>query len=597
MKFTFSLIAVLVGCCSTGAFEVLAAAEPDTAVRARNPWGISSSASSFRNHEGWFPKMTEAGVSTIRMFPEWRGFEPQKGKWNWLDGDRLVKSARDQKLEINAILIGSPPGAKSVHAFPMEHLDDWAEYVSAVVGRYKNDIRYWEVWNEGNGGFNDGKHTTTDYARLAVATYDAAKKADPKARIGLTVASFDAPYLHQAIRAMVAQGKPNSFDFLCVHPYETADGLADTDGEVPFLWMGHTLRGMLKDAAPDRANAEIWMTEVGHRLASNPDRAVNENDAAIAIAKIYTMSLAQGFSCTQWFEAQDPVGEDQGFGLIARNGSPRATYQTMKTLTRLLGESPKYEGWLALDQLRRSYGFVFTGRSEPVLITWLPSGYKFEPLRAGIGFKKDVEVSNAVNPTTSTLLAGQQLTMSAIPTFFAGVPEDVVHKARENAGKNFPWGGDYSSTKTISYEVSPSDQMRGVFPRNRSRYPTVSFPDGTGGLLVEGDINHPISFYVHPTFASFQTKDYYVRATVRRIAAGNVGMNLRYEVADSQGRSPYTNVGQWFGVTQESTWQTHTWHCQDACFSKMWGYDFVISPEQSVPFAIGKVEVSTVPFE
>ena len=47
--------------------------------RTTTPWGISSSASSFRNHDEWFPKMTEAGVSTIRLFPEWRGFEPQKG--------------------------------------------------------------------------------------------------------------------------------------------------------------------------------------------------------------------------------------------------------------------------------------------------------------------------------------------------------------------------------------------------------------------------------------------------------------------------------------------------------------------------------------
>ena len=33
-----------------------------------------------------------------------------------------------------------------------------------------------------------------------------------------------------------------------------------------------------------------------------------------------------------------------------------------------------------------------------------------------------------------------------------------------------------------------------------------------------------------------------------------------------------------------------------AFLSKMWGYDFVISPEQSIPFAIGKLEVSTSPF-
>ncbi|MFT5093675.1 MAG: hypothetical protein ACI93T_002504, partial [Porticoccaceae bacterium] len=202
--------------------------------------------------------MVEAGVSTVRMFPEWRGFEPKSGTWNWADGDRLVKSAAEYQLEINGILMGSPHGTKAVHAFPMDNLDDWSEYVSTVVGRYKNHVRYWEVWNEGNGGFNDGHHTTKDYAHLAVATYEAAKKADPQAKVGLTVASFDAPYLHQTIRAMSEAGKPNSFDYLCIHPYEIADGLEDMDGEVPFLWMSHSLRGMLQEAAPQRANAEIW---------------------------------------------------------------------------------------------------------------------------------------------------------------------------------------------------------------------------------------------------------------------------------------------------------------------------------------------------
>ena len=73
-------------------------------------------------------------------------------------------------------------------------------------------------------------------------------------------------------------------------------------------------------------------------------------------------------------------------------------------------------------------------------------------------------------------------------------------------------------------------------------------------------------------------------------------MNLIYEAADGRGLSPYTNAGKWFGTTAETDWQTYTWRVTDACFSKMWGYDFVLRPEQSIPFAIGKVEVSTEPF-
>lgn len=61
------ILAAFPGLFSILALGVLTAAEPNAAVRPRTPWGISSSASSFRNHEEWFPKMKDAGVSTIRM--------------------------------------------------------------------------------------------------------------------------------------------------------------------------------------------------------------------------------------------------------------------------------------------------------------------------------------------------------------------------------------------------------------------------------------------------------------------------------------------------------------------------------------------------
>ena len=87
------------------------------------PWGISSSAGSFRNHAEWLPKMASAGISTVRLFPEWRDFEPTKGTWKWDRADALVEAAALNEIEISAILMGSPPGTKKVHAFPMDDLD------------------------------------------------------------------------------------------------------------------------------------------------------------------------------------------------------------------------------------------------------------------------------------------------------------------------------------------------------------------------------------------------------------------------------------------------------------------------------------------
>jgi hypothetical protein len=109
---------------------------------AASPWGISSSSSSFKNHAEWLPKMAAAGVATVRLFPEWRQFEPMKGTWQWDRTDALLKAAAASKIEINAILMGSPPGAKGTHAFPMNDLDGWSNYVSTVVKRYGPQVRY-----------------------------------------------------------------------------------------------------------------------------------------------------------------------------------------------------------------------------------------------------------------------------------------------------------------------------------------------------------------------------------------------------------------------------------------------------------------------
>src|SRR5262245_7017651 len=72
-----------------------------------SPWGISSSASAQRNHAEWFPKMKDAGVSTVRMFPTWRALQQPDGTWSWEAGDRVLQNAKDNGLEINAIFMGS----------------------------------------------------------------------------------------------------------------------------------------------------------------------------------------------------------------------------------------------------------------------------------------------------------------------------------------------------------------------------------------------------------------------------------------------------------------------------------------------------------
>jgi hypothetical protein len=571
--------------CLLASLTFLTGVRPLTAQDAVNPWGIASSASGAGDMNEWMPEVVKAGAGTVRMWPEWGEVEPRDGAWKWDKADAILHAAKTNGLRVNGILMGSVPGSKGgSHAFPMSDLDGWSEYVRETVKHTGGTVQHWEVWNEGNGGFNDGKHTTADYARLASAAYAAAKQADPAVQIALTTASYDPAYLGRTIMAQKADGGKAAFDFLCVHPYELADAVGQPGGEVPFLWMSHLLRETLKRHAPEKTNADIWITEVGRNIARRKDQPAAEREAAAALIKIYTLSFAQGIRCVQWFEGRDPAGEEPGFGLLKRDGSPRLSYHAFQRLAATLGKRPRFTGWLALND---TYGFIFQGASEPVLVIWKDAGAAEQEIQ----FKSEVEVTTPLDGATRKVTA---VKVGNDPLFIRGLPADVLTTAKSNAAKPWPWGGNHASAKTVSAQPGASLPASGVSQCGSRDQPRVTFPDGGTGILLSA--NEGVRFCVHPSFASIHQQEYYVRVTVRRITPGNVGMNLHYEIADTQGRSPIRNAGTWFGLNESTDWQTFTWHVKDACFAKMWGYDFAFAPEQSQPFVIGKVEVSTEAF-
>jgi hypothetical protein len=553
-----------------------------------SPWGVSASASSSREIDDWFPVVSAAGVTTVRLFPEWRGVEPTQGNWKWDSADRIVDAAAKHNLTVNGVLMGSTPWSKAkIHAFPIDNLDGWANFVGQSIARYRGKIEYWEVWNEGNGGFNDDKHTTADYARLAIRAHEAGHAANPSARIGLTVASYDPAYIHHAALAMAKEGKPGRFDFVAIHPYEIADGLADPDGEVPFLWMTHQLRSLLRSSSPDRADVPIWITEVSRRISTH-GRSASPQDAAAGAVKLYTMALAQGIACTQWFEARDPAGEDAGFGLLARDGRPRPAYESLKRLIATLGAQPKYLGWVVLGESGRGYGFVFKAGEKTITVAWSPVGNTI-----AVPMTQPVNVVDAVTGQATAVTSGQSLLLTNAPVFIVDAPFAAI--AAQNASKPFPWGGSFTGKEAVSTTLGKSDGAAGITQVDPRSTPHCTYADGSTGIIARSD--QAIRFYTHPSFAPLTTNDFYVRITVRRLAPGNVGMNLYYEAADTQGRMPYKNKGTWYSVPAGDGWHTFTWHLTDACFAKMWGYDFSFKAEQSQPFVIGKVEVSRTPLK
>jgi hypothetical protein len=155
---------------------------------------------------------------------KWGLLEQERGKWSWQD--EAIALPAKHGLSILGLLDTSPPWASgvagdgywSIYGVP-KNLDDWRNYVRAVVGRYAGVIDRWEVWNEPwqNTGsflfFQNGD--SQKYAELLKAAYSEARQTNPKA----TIVGIDT-YPPHWDEAVLAAGAYAFYDALSFHRYD-----------------------------------------------------------------------------------------------------------------------------------------------------------------------------------------------------------------------------------------------------------------------------------------------------------------------------------------------------------------------------------------
>jgi polysaccharide biosynthesis protein PslG len=526
-----------------------------------SPWGVAVGSEWFADYPKFNPLLHDAGINWLRGFPPWHGIEPQPGEWNWAKSDALVANARANNIHLTAPLAYLAPWASAQgdpRKFPIKDMQFWRDFVAGVVDRYHKDIKYWEIWNEFNGGFAVNG-TPEIYAGLVRDAYDEAKKIDPEAKIGMNVANFDVGFLDRAIKA----GAADHFDYLAVHPYEILGGVAD-GGEAYFLSMADNLRRMLA-ANGQRADMPLWITEIGALAPVAPEPSGDELQAS-TLAKAYILSLAAGFERVFWFEARGPAykrGLDHG--LIRADWSLRPSYEALKTIIGALGRHPRYLGWLELG--KDELGFLFQGQSEAVLAAW-SRGQGESKLILGA----DARVTNLAGER-SGLKAGNELILTATPLLITQAPAGWAAEAKRNAGKPLASDNGYPGGGTVSCRLQANNIDGGL----RQIEPESTVPADVDGVPARRmDFTRPNAtgryalFHADPQFASYGTKDLEITAVVRRAAPDqNAGLNLEYESLKG-----FVGAPAWFTIPADDQWHEVTWRVADANFVGAWGYNF-----------------------
>jgi hypothetical protein len=275
--------------------------------------------------------MEAASLRYSREEFDWNRIEPRKGFFEWPKFDQAVEIASARNLEVIGKLVYSAAWASSAPAgtatadigyYPPTRLSDYTDYVQAVVSRYKDTVKVWEVWNEPNAPqYWKPAPSASAYAAMLKATYTAIKTIDPTATV-LTAgfAGFSDAYM----KGIVDAGAAKSYDGLAIHTFTAGppeSGIVDT-------W----LQGARTFNARNNPSASVWITELGWSTCASCATKVTEAQQAQYLSRAYLDAAANGVKGISWYNLREfgtSTSSIDNYGLVTADGTRKPAYTAL----------------------------------------------------------------------------------------------------------------------------------------------------------------------------------------------------------------------------------------------------------------------------
>ena len=308
-------------------------------------------------------KARDAGVKWSREDFGWSRIEPQPGKFTWDYYDHLVDCANRNGITVYAIVGYWTPWSKQ---YTSEGVDQYVTYLRQLVGRYKDRIHQWEIWNEPNIFFWQGPKEL--YAEMLKKSYAAIKDVDPSAQVlGISTAGIDRGFIDK----MLKLGAP--FDVLTIHPYRSK-----YDDQA---FIADLMKVSDQVKLPDGKRRPVWLTEMGwathtpHHVLSQDFQPVSQRTQAELIARVYLASIVSGIEPrTFWYDfrndGDDPIYFEHNMGIMRRDGRGKPAYRAYAVLAQTL-DGMKYDAPVDAGTGTMAYRFVSAaGTKKQVLAIW-----------------------------------------------------------------------------------------------------------------------------------------------------------------------------------------------------------------------------------
>ena len=322
-----------------------------------------------------------AGIKWVRLDFPWPHSEWKRDTFTWHVYDPWVKLAKSHGMSVHAVLVQTPAWASSAPeevpeeseftpkslasyrnyswAYPPKDLEEWKDFVTTVVGRYRETVKHWEIWNEADFIFWWGSYE--QYVELLKVAYGAAKAADPNCQVLLagpawihnfrvTDRVFDSPTW---LRTCLKDDAKNYADILNFHSYGSVSYLTSKAGQIRSI------------ALSERCDKPLWCTETGRNSGGT---RLGELHQCEYLVKACVSLLASGAPRMYWWEARDdPIQYYPTTGLFREDYSPKPLAVAVNVLLSLI-EGSRYARTVNLGTDIVQHQFV-KGDSA-ILVMW-----------------------------------------------------------------------------------------------------------------------------------------------------------------------------------------------------------------------------------
>jgi len=341
-----------------------------------------------------FEFLKEYNVKFLRISFGWDAIESVEGTYDWLFWDDYVNMAVDEYgltlvPYICYIPMWNSTGAKDTifyWNYPPKDYEAYGDFVKALVTRYKDKIKTWELWNEPDIWIY-WQGTKKDFARFLKIGAEAVREADPEAKIVFPGIAYDPYFVMEMFRDYKLS---EYFDIVnCHNYYET--------------WHRHAIEDIttyineLHDVIWRYGNNQpIWMAEVGYSTFRKGARVSDSYSSyykyehspeyqAKQLFKTLTLIASTGnVDAVAWYEIKDLVPEDDVIGDTDNNKhlgvafaghKPKPAASSLQFFNKLFSDNYKsLNDEIEVDRTLGSESEVHTFKTENgdvIIVSWL----------------------------------------------------------------------------------------------------------------------------------------------------------------------------------------------------------------------------------